>query len=150
MSKNIIIVLIFMFLCIRSSADISTGQVSIYDSAGNTLDSTTGSLHVKLQGSTVTVAPTVGTFSNSGGTTDVTPGTFISIFNANPTRKYLLIINTDPVGKLYVDFISPSLGSSIVLNPGGSFVMEANFVTGDEVFVTSDISESNFTAKEGN
>lgn len=102
----------------------------------------------------VTIIPSVGSFTDGSGNTSATPSTSTQIFAANATRKYLLIQNLSTTDKIYIKMgASATTTSSIVLGPdagegGGSFVMESSFVNNQTVNVLCASASQPFMAEQ--
>ncbi len=77
-------------------------------------------------------------------------GTAQLLAAANPTRVYLFIQNVSSAN-LWINFTSAAVQSqpSILLLPYGSFVMEANFVSTEAVYIVGATTSQAWVAKEG-
>ncbi len=97
---------------------------------------------------TVTISPSKGTVTDHSGTATTTSA---SVMAANPNRKFLMIQNLSGA-KLYINFgvtATQSSGSVLLAANGGSFTMEGNFVSTDQIFAVASANNTLFTAKEG-
>ncbi len=77
--------------------------------------------------------------------------TSVSLIPANVNRKYLMIQNLSN-NKVYINFGSAAtagLGSIFLAAGGGSFSMEGEFLSTDQIFVIASANNSIVTAKEG-
>lgn len=70
---------------------------------------------------------------------------------ANATRRYLLVQNLDPAEDLWIDFTATAVMDqpSILISPLEKFIMDAGFISGEEVSVIAVTTSHAFAAKEG-
>ncbi|MFM2450112.1 MAG: hypothetical protein RIS44_2562 [Pseudomonadota bacterium] len=65
-----------------------------------------------------------------------------SLMAANPSRKYLLIQNKDPVGRIWINFgAAASQATGVLIVPGGAFELDAK-ITGQEIFAIGDLASN--------
>lgn len=97
-----------------------------------------------------TTAPAQGTLTDRSGTV-TTGGTAQTLAGANSSRKYLLIVNDSASETLWFNFTTTAVASqpSIPIQPNGSFVMEASYVSTEAVSVIAATTGHAFSAKEG-
>ncbi len=75
----------------------------------------------------------------------------ISALAANANRKYLLIQNIS-AGKIYINFgaaASTTAASVFLAANGGSFIMEGEFLSTDQIFIIADSNSRAYVIKEG-
>jgi hypothetical protein len=128
------------------------------DSATVSTDGDYSALQTNVNGRLkVSAAPSIGTLTDRSGAITA-GGTAQQLAAANPTRKYLLIVNPiDAAGQgiataeaLYIDFTATAvIGSpSLRLDPGATFVMESGFTTTETISVKAATTAHKWTAKE--
>lgn len=94
------------------------------------------------------------TTTNRGALTDrsgTASTSSTSIIAANANRKYLMVQNLSGA-KMYINFgaaASQGSGSIFLAANGGSFTMEGEFLSTDQIFIIASANSSAFTAKEG-
>jgi hypothetical protein len=91
-----------------------------------------------------------GALTDKSGTI-TTGGTAQQLAAANPTRRYLLVQNLDSSNPLWINFTTTAVQTqpSIRIGVGGSFVMEAGFISTELVSVVGAVTGHAWTAKEG-
>lgn len=127
------------------SPDTGTYPNLVVDSTGKLILSPSSTL--TLTNSNLTIN---GTLTDRSGTTSGTANTSTVLTASNSARVYLLVQNPNTVGYLYINFTSAagSTGNSITLAPGGSYVLEANFVTTEAVNIAGSLASMSYVAKE--
>ena len=108
-----------------------------------------GRLDVNVGAGTVSTTPTQGTLTDRSGTITL-GGTAQTLAAASATRKYLLIENLDLTNPLWINFTTAAVQSqpSIRLGVGGSFSMEAGFISTELVSVIAATTGHAWAAKE--
>ena len=91
------------------------GTVNIRDTAGNSLNSTSGALNVAIAPSGSANAPTSGSVSSSDSV----------VLAANAARKKMVIVNIGSTNVFFGDGQAAVMNSGIVLTPNGTWVMDS-------------------------
>jgi len=134
-----------------TGAATAANQTNVQSAVG-----TAATTAITIQGSSSGVSvPTnarqTGTLTDRSGTTSGTASTSTQVAAANTSRKYFIIQNVSTTATIWVNFTSAATATqpSIQLLPGGSFVMEAGYVSTEAINVLSTTASVAYTAKEG-
>ncbi len=131
---------------VASSALPTGASTSANQTTGNT---SLASIDAKLTSPIQVITTTAkGSLTDHSGTFSTTSASLIA---ANANRRYLMIQNISNA-KVYINFGSAATqtaGSILLAANGGSFTMEGEFLSTDQIFVIASASNSAVTAKEG-